>query len=285
MRFIVSIIPTHYSIQPAHLARALEDRGFEAMFVTEHTHIPVCRETPFYLPGELPKDYLHAYDPFVALTLAATATTRLKLGTGVCLVSEHSPITLAKQVASLDFVSGGRFVFGIGAGWNAEEMADHGVAFNDRWAVTRERVLAMRNIWTQDEPEFHGDHVDFGPLWSWPKPVQPGGPKVLLGANSRWTFDRIADYCDGWLAIDASFIPEFITPEQGKELLRESAERADRPFSDFTIAVGAPVPEPARIEQLVRLGVDSIAFVAPSEPADTVMPALDEWARFVEAYP
>lgn len=171
------IFPTDYSIAPAPLAKAMEQRGFESLFVTEHTHIPASRKSPWPGGRELPKEYWHTLDPYVALSAAAAVTTSLKVGTGITLVTEHDPIALAKQVASLDFISGGRVLLGVGAGWNAEEMAHHGVEFKDRWKVTRERVLAMRRIWTEEAPEFRGEHVNFEPLWSWPKPIQPGGPR------------------------------------------------------------------------------------------------------------
>ena len=154
-------------------------------------------------PGgaDLPKDYWHTHDPFVALAAMAAVTERIQLGTGICLVVERDPIQLAKQVASLDMISNGRVILGVGAGWNAEEMENHGVAFATRWKVVREKVLAMKTIWSEDEPEYHGDFVNFDKLWSWPKPVQPGGPPVWLGAQSKWAFDRVADYCDGWMPI------------------------------------------------------------------------------------
>ena len=282
MKFGVSIFPTDYSIQPAELARAVEERGFESLFVTEHTHIPVSRVSPSYIPGELPKHYWHTHDAFVALTVAAAVTATLRLGTGVCLVTEHSPIGLAKRAASLDFVSGGRFIFGVGAGWNAEEMADHGVAFGDRWKVTRERVEAMKTIWREEEPEFHGEFVNFEKLWSWPKPIQAGGPPVLIGANSKWTFERIADYADGWYAIDG--VPGFATPEEGKELLRIAAEKRGRAFSEFDLSV-ASYPAEARVTQLIELGVNRVVFGLPSEPAEAVMPLLDGLEKVARQFP
>lgn len=278
MKFGTGMFLTDYSIQPVELARALEERGFESMYLCEHTHIPVSRQSPSYVGGELPPEYWHTHDVFVALTAAAVVTTRLKVGTAVCLVPEHNPIGLAKQVASLDFLSGGRFIFGIGAGWNAEEMADHGVRFRDRWKLTRERVLAMREIWTHDEAEYHGEFVDFEPLWSWPKPVQAGGPPVLLGANSRWTFERVADYCDGWIAVDG-----MADIAHGMEQLRLCAEKVGRPMSEFDVTVATELA-PERIEQLIELGVSRIATQVPSAPAETVLPMLDEWARLVERY-
>jgi probable F420-dependent oxidoreductase len=278
MNFGIIAFPTDYSIQPMELARAVEERGFESLFVTEHTHIPVSRQSPSYIPGDLPREYWHTHDAFVALTAAAAVTTELKIGTGVCLVTEHNVMGLAKQVASLDYLSGGRFIFGIGAGWNAEEMADHGVAFNDRWKITRERVLAMREIWTNDEAEYHGEFVDFEPLWSWPKPAQEGGPPILMGANSKWSYDRIADYCDGWLGLAG-----LTDPTGAIDKIRASAEKAGRPMSDFDITVAGEL-NPENIEYLSELGVTRIVAQIPSETGDTVLPMLDGWAEIIERY-
>ncbi|MEE3328394.1 MAG: TIGR03619 family F420-dependent LLM class oxidoreductase, partial [Myxococcota bacterium] len=181
-QFGVAFFPTDYSIQPIPLARALEERNLDSLYVTEHTHIPASRATPWPGGTDLPQEYWHTHDPFVALAAAAAVTERLRLGTGICLVVERDPIQLAKEIASLDVISEGRVILGVGAGWNREEMENHGARFDKRWAIVREKVLAMQAIWTQDEPEFHGEFVDFEPLWSWPKPVQPGGPKILVGA-------------------------------------------------------------------------------------------------------
>src|SRR5947208_3345797 len=198
MHYGVCIFPTDYSIRIDELARAAEERGFESLFVTEHTHIPASRRTPFPGGTELPREYSHTLDPFVALTAAAAVTRTLKVGTGICLVIEHYPITLAKQVASLAFLSGGRFLFGIGGGWNAEEMENHGTAFKTRFRLLRERVLAMREIWTKDAAAFHGEFVRFDPIWSWPKPAQTPHPPILLGGESGYTLQRVVDFCDGW---------------------------------------------------------------------------------------
>lgn len=282
MRFGVTFFPTDYAISPAALGRALEERGFESLFVTEHTHIPVSRESEPYIPGSMNQDYWHTLDPFVALTAAATATTTLRIGTGICLVPQHHPINLAKQVASLDHLSGGRFVFGAGAGWNAEEMAGHGVAFKDRWKVTRERVLAMKAIWNEEEPEFHGEFVNFEKMWSWPKPVQPGGPPVLIGANSRWTFDRIAEYGDGWLCIDVG-VPGFATPAEGKEALRVACEKRGRDASAMDITV-VTFPSEEQITKLAEVGVSRILLGVPSAGADVVEPQLDQSARLREQF-
>jgi probable F420-dependent oxidoreductase len=275
------IFPTDYSIAPAPLAKAMEQRGFESLFVTEHTHIPAARRSPWPGGRELPKEYWHTYDPYVALAAAAAVTQNLKLGTGITLVTEHDPIAMAKQVASLDFMSGGRVLLGIGAGWNGEEMANHGVRFEDRWKVTRERVLAMRRIWTDEAAEFHGEFVDFEPLWSWPKPAQPGGPKVLLGASSRFAFDRVAEYCDGWFPIhqDASRAKASgaVDYAAGIAEIRANWQARGRTGEpDFTI-FGVP-GDPNRVDELIAMGFNRIVFGLPSADADKVLPLLDRYA-------
>ncbi len=197
---VVSFV-TDYSISPAELARVAEDLGFESMFVTEHTHIPASRESPWPGGAELPREYSHTLDPFVALATAAAVTTTLRIGTGVCLVAQHDPIVLAKQVASLDHLSGGRVLLGVGAGWNREEMLNHGVDPSTRFGRMREHVEAMRAIWTQDEASYAGRHVSFERIWSWPKPARPGGPPVLVGGSGPKVFDRVLAYGDGWTPI------------------------------------------------------------------------------------
>jgi probable F420-dependent oxidoreductase len=277
-RFGVSIFPTDYSIQPVALARAVEERGLDSLFVTEHTHIPASRRSPWPGGGELPEEYWHTHDPFVALAAAAAATQRIKLGTGICLVVERDPIQLAKEVASLDRISGGRFVFGIGAGWNAEEMENHGAHFAKRWAIVREKVLALKTIWSQDEPEFHGEFVDFGPIWSWPKPVQSAGgsagPPIWLGAQSKWAFGRVVEYCDGWMPIGLRG-----GLAEGMRSLREAAARAGRDFDGLDKAVFAAPPTPEASEQSLGLGFHELIFPLPSKREDEVLPLLDRFAE------
>src|SRR5882724_13056436 len=236
----VFIFPTDYSIRIDELARAAEERGFESLFVTEHTHIPTSRRSPFGGGGPLPKEYSHTLDPFIGLTAAAAATTHLKLGTGICLVIEHDPITLAKTIASLDLLSNGRFLFGIGAGWNAEEMEHHGTVFKTRFRLLREKVLAMREIWTKEAAEFHGEFVNFDPIWSYPKPVQPGGPPVLMGSQSKKVFERVADYCDGWMPIN---FPKYDWQAAIKSL-REQEKAKGRKHLQLSL-FGAPAKEEA----------------------------------------
>ena len=189
--------PITASRSPSWRTRS-KQRGFESLFVCEHTHIPVSRRTPFPGGGELPKRYSHTHDPFVALSFAAAATRTLKLGTGIALMPQRDPIITAKSVASLDQLSGGRFIFAIGGGWNVEEMENHGARYDTRFKLLRERVLAMKALWTQEEAEFHGEFVNFDPVWLYPKPKQKPHPPILLGGETDHTLRRVVEFCDGW---------------------------------------------------------------------------------------
>ncbi|HLI80755.1 MAG TPA: LLM class F420-dependent oxidoreductase [Candidatus Binataceae bacterium] len=271
--FGLFMFPTDYAIQPVELAIAAEERGFESLFFPEHTHIPASRKTPYPAGGELPKEYSHTHDPFVALGAAAAVTKKLKLGTGVCLVIERDPIVLAKEVASLDMISNGRVLFGIGGGWNVEEMENHGANYKKRWKTVREKVLAMREIWTKQEAEFHGEIVNFDKVWSYPKPVQPGGPPVLMGSQSKKTFDRVAEYCDGWLPINN---PRADFPAAIKQL-REAEKQHGRKHLSLSL-FGAPAREDA-LHQLIELGFERLLFPLPPAPRDTVMPMIDNYAK------
>jgi probable F420-dependent oxidoreductase len=275
-RFSITLFPTDYSMQPPELARAVEERGFDGLYFPEHTHIPASRKTPFPGGGDLPKQYWHTHDPFVALGACAAVTKRIRLGTAICLVVERDPITLAKEVASLDMLSGGRFVLGIGAGWNREEMENHGANYPRRWALVREKILAMKAIWRDEAAEFHGEFVDFDPLWSFPKPVQAGGPPIWIGANSKWVFDRVAEYADGWMPIGG-------LGSGNLERLQAACEARGRRLADITLALfGAPTtadPLRGRIEQ----GFDELVFSLPSERADSLLPKLDQLAKLREA--
>src|SRR5579875_752740 len=217
MDFGASIFTTDYSIEPTRLARELEARGFESMWAPEHSHIPTSRRSPWPGGAELPKPYYDCYDPFVALSAAAAVTTKLKLGTGVCLVIQRDTIQTAKLVASIDRISNGRFLFGIGGGWNAEEMADHGTPFAARFALMRERIAAMKAIWTEDEPEYHGELVAFAKMKSGPKPLQKPHPPVIVGGAFPYAARRALRYGDGWVPHAArpqypdvtAFMPQF----------------------------------------------------------------------------
>jgi probable F420-dependent oxidoreductase len=198
MHIGVCIFATEYAIRIDELAREAEARGFESLWVPEHTHIPTSRRSPFAGGAQLPEEYKHTLDPFVSLMAAAAVTTKLRIGTGICLIIERDTITTAKSVATLDLLSNGRFEFGIGGGWNAEEMEHHGTIFKSRFQRLREQVLAMKELWTKDVAEYRGDFVQFEPSWSWPKPAQKPHPPVLLGGESSYTLQRVVDFCDGW---------------------------------------------------------------------------------------
>ena len=213
----------------------------------------------------------------MASAAAAAVTERLRLGTGICLVVERDPIQLAKEIASLDIISNGRLTVGVGAGWNREEMENHGVRFDKRWAIVREKVLAMQAIWTQEEAEFHGEFVDFDPLWSWPKPIQPGGPKILVGAQSRFTWDRVAEWGDGWMPIGLRG-----GLEEGMQSVKEACEKAGRDFESLSHSIFAPTPELAHCENLIKLGFDELAFSLPSVSEDEALPILDRYAELAQ---
>jgi len=266
----VAFFPTDYSIDPATLARLVEERPFASLFVAEHTHIPVSRETPHPSGDELPPQYSHMLDPFVALSFAAQATERIKLGTGVCLVIERDPIVTAKEVASLDLLSGGRFLFGVGAGWNREEMRNHGTNPRRRFSVLRERVEAMKAIWTEDEAEYHGELVDFDPIWSWPKPLQKPHPPILLGGSGPKVLDRVLDFADEWTPNRIASVDEL------RQRIEELRDRAGR---HVKVTFSGARPERETIERLAAAGVDACTFYVPAD-ADRaeVERQLDEFA-------
>ena len=239
MQVGVFYFPADYGIDPGELAAALEARGFASLYVPEHTHIPTSRRTPFPGGGELPKKYSHTHDPFVALSFAAAATKKLLLGTGICLIPERDPIVTAKSVASLDQLSGGRFIFGIGGGWNVEEMENHGAQYETRFRLMRERILAMKALWNEEEAAFHGEFVNFDPVWSYPKPKQRPHPPILLGGETDYTLRRIVEYCDGWIPRPVAGF----TPRDAKARLARMAEvEGPRPGR----IVDHSVPRPAR---------------------------------------
>ncbi len=280
MQIGASMFSTDYSIRPDDLAKLLEDRGFESMWVPEHTHIPASRVSPWPGGGDLPKNYWHTYDPFVALTAAASVTTNLKVGTGICLIMERDPITTAKEVASLDMLSNGRFIFGIGGGWNAEEMANHGTQYRRRWRVMRENILAMKEIWTQDEAEFHGRYVSFDKIWSYPKPVQKPHPPIIMGGDGPTTFDRVVEYCDGWMPISGR---QTEGPSLGEKIatLKRRVEDAGRDPDSITISSFNTRPSAETVQRMESDGVDRVVFSLPSAERDVVVPLIDEWAKFI----
>jgi probable F420-dependent oxidoreductase len=275
----VVMFPTEYAIAPDELARALEERGFESVWFPEHTHIPASRRTPWPGGPDLPKDYWSSYDPFVALTAAATATRRLKLGTGICLLVERDPIVTAKAVATVDRLSGGRFLFGIGGGWNAEEMENHGTIFKLRWRLLRERVLAMKEIWTKREAEFHGEFVNFDKIWADPKPLQKPHPPIIVGGDGATTFDRVVEFGNGWMPINRpNKNPIGRIPE-----LRHRLEKAGRDPKSVPVSLFYAPPERTALEALAAAGVERAIFGLPSEPRDAVLPRLDAYAAVMRS--
>jgi probable F420-dependent oxidoreductase len=277
VEFGVAMFPTDYSVDPVTLARMVEERGFESLWFPEHTHIPVSRETPFPGGGELPRQYSHIFDPFVALAAAAAATETLKVATGVCLVVERDPIVTAKEVASLDRVSQGRFLFGVGGGWNLEEMSNHGTDPRRRFGLMRERVEAMKEIWAREEAEYHGRHVDFDPIWCWPKPLQDPHPPVVVGGNGEKVLERVLAFGDEWM-------PNRGGPEEvgGRiEELRRRAEEAGR--ERIPVGYYGVRPERDKVERFRAAGLDRCVFYLPSEGEDEVARRLDEYAELAGA--
>ena len=274
MRVGAFYFPADYGINMAELAKALEDRGFDSLFVPEHTHIPASRKSPFPGGGELPKRYSHTHDPFVALSFAAAATKKLKLGTGILLVPQHEPIVTAKAIASLDQLSGGRFIFGIGGGWNVEEMEDHGAKYQTRFKQMREHVLPMKELWTKEEASFDGEFVKFDRVWSWPKPALQPHPPVILGGETDHTLRRVIEYCDGW----------FPRPRGGFDVvkgvthLRQMAEKAGRDPSTITTIVFGSANDAKVLESYDKAGIQSALLAIPDDSRDEILRYLDKIA-------
>ena len=275
MLFGAHIEATEDAIDVREVGRLLEAHGFESLFLPEHTHLPVGGAS-VHPGGAHRHDRLRRFlDPLIALTAVAGATERLRLGTGVCLITEHDPIVLAKQTAALDLLSGGRFLFGIGAGWNREELRNHGTEPADRWRVMRERALAIRRIWTEDEAEFHGRHVDFGPIWSWPKPAQRPHPPIIVGGEGPRVLARVLDYGDEWGPNDHDALPGRVA-----ELSRLAAERgrAPVPVTAFHVA-----PEIERLRHYAAAGITRCVFSLPSAGAAEVRPAVERLTALVQS--
>jgi probable F420-dependent oxidoreductase len=277
MQFGAAMFFTDYSMAPNDLGRALEERGFESLWAPEHSHIPVSRTSPFPNGGELPKQYYDVMDPFVTLTAAAAATRTLKIGTGVCLVQQRDPIQTAKLVASIDQVSAGRFLFGVGSGWNAEEMADHGTAFKSRHKIARERIEAMKVIWTQNKAEYHGEFVNFDPMMTWPKPVQKPHPPVIVGGAYPYGARRAIRYGDGW-------VPHASRPEYGdvSDFLPQfhaMVKEAGRDVAALPVTMFRVVEELDRLKHYRDIGIKRVVITLPSAGAQEVVPILDKWAE------
>jgi probable F420-dependent oxidoreductase len=281
LAFGASMFFTDYSITPAELGVALEQRGFESVWAPEHSHIPLSRKTPAPGGGDLAKKYYDTMDPFVTLTVAAMATKTLKVGTGICLVTQRDPIQTAKLVASIDQVSNGRFLFGIGNGWNQDEIEDHGVKFADRHKVARERVEAMKAIWTQTKPEYHGEFVNFDPMMAWPKPVQKPHPPVIVGGAFPYSARRAIRYGDGWIphaargsySEIADMMPQF----------RQMATEAGRDPDSIEITVWFPKRDADVMKRYRDLGVKRVVFNLESQKADTILPEIDAWETVMRA--
>ncbi len=274
----VQMWPTDYSASPVDVAVGAEERGFESFFVPDHTHIPASRLSPYPEGGELPREYSHLVDALTALTAVAAATSRIRMGTAVCLVVERDPIILAKQVASIDHLSGGRFEFGVSAGWNREEMANHGTSFDHRWRLLQERIEAMRAIWTEDEAEYHGEYVDFDPIWSWPKPIQRPGPPVLLGGSGQNVLQRVTAYGDGWIPVRHQ---EGDTLFSRIDIMREMARERGRP--EPTVTVVGTNPKPAVLAELEEHGVERALIALPVTDRDETYRRLDRYAELLKS--
>ena len=277
MKFGASMFFTDYSMAPAELAVALEQRGFDIVWAPEHSHIPVSRKTPFIMGGDLPKRYYDVMDPFVTLTAAALATKTRKIGTGVCLIAQRDPIQNAKLVASIDQISRGRFVFGVGNGWNQDEMENHGTVFATRHKLARERIEAMKAIWTQPKPEYHGEFVEFAPILTWPKPVQKPHPPVIVGGAFPYAARRALRYGDGWMphsrrpAYDdvGDLLPQF----------RQMAADAGR--DPVPVTVWDAREDYDALRRYRDLGVVRVAVSVDSEQAEKILPGLDRWAELM----
>ena len=271
MQFGAMMFPTDYAIDPVRLGQELEARNFDSVFLPEHTHIPTSRQTAFPSGGDLPEEYKHTLDPFVALGAIAATTTRLKLGTGILLVIERDTITTAREVASLDHISNGRFLFGIGAGWNREEMANHGTRFSTRWRLMREQLLAMQEIWTKDEAEFHGEFVNFDPIWQWPKPTQKPFPPIIIGGDGPKAIEALLEYGTGWIPRPQDrFAP---LADRIADVNRQLADRGRAPVPIWVFA--APL-DPAKIEEFAKAGVNSCVFRLPPTGPDDALRAIEE---------
>jgi len=281
LAFGASMFFTDYSMPPGDLARAMEDRGFESVWAPEHSHIPLTRKSPFPGGGDLPKRYYDCMDPFVTLTAAAMATKTLNVGTGICLVAQRDPIQTAKLVASIDQVSGGRFLFGIGNGWKQDEMENHGTAMATRHKRARENVEAMKEIWTKSKAEYHGEFVNFDPMMTWPKPVQKPHVPVIVGGAFPYSARRAIAYGNGWIphaarggySEIADMIPQF------RQMCAESGRKPE----EIEMTSWFPKRDVDIMKRYQDLGFKRVVFDLQSEPADKILPVLDELAGLIRA--
>ena len=279
MKIGATIFVTEYAIDPVELGKRLEELGFDSLFLPEHTHIPSGRRTPFPGGGELPREYAWTYDPFLTLTAVAGATERLLVATGVALMTQRDPIVTAKEVATLDRISGGRFLFGVGAGWNEDEMENHGTEPRLRWKVLRERVEAMRAIWTGETASYRGETVSFDEIWQWPKPLQTPHPPVLLGASTEKAPPRAARYCDGWMPSALGGITDW-APHIAR--LRELFEDAGKPRP--TVSIYGAAADAGALARHAAAGVDRAILRLPSAPSSEIVPLLEKLAVLKQPY-
>ena len=279
MKFGISIFPTDLTLQPPDMARAVEERGFESLWFPEHSHIPVSRRSPWggkVGAPPLPDFYWRTYDAFVALGAAAAVTTRIRLATGITLVPQRDHVWLAKEVASIDSLSGGRFIFGVGYGWNKEEMGSHGVRYTERRALMREKILLMKELWTKEEASFEGDVIELEPSWAWPKPVQKPHPPIIMGGDAGpKTIADMVEFCDGWM-------PNARHDLIGRlEAVRSALSAAGRDPAKFEISAFSAAPDKEKIQQLTEVGVARAIFNVPPKSPPEVLTRLDEYAEFV----
>ena len=277
MKIGITLFATDLCMSPVELAREAELRGFHSLYIPEHTHIPISRRTaPPTGDAELADEYKRSLDPYITLAAAAAVTQRILLGTGIGLVAQHDPITFAKQLATLDLVSQGRLVLGIGYGWNHEEMENHGIDVKRRRALVREKMLAMQALWSQEVAEFHGEFVSFEPSWQWPKPVQQPGPRVLIGgAAGPKLFDHIAEYADGWLPIGGAGVGEAL------EVLRGAFEARGRDPRQLHVVPMGILPSERKLAHYREIGVTEAVLRVPSASRDQLLPVLDDFARYL----
>lgn len=269
---------TDYSMPINELAVAAEERGFDSIWLPEHTHIPASRLTPYPGGGELPLEYSHTFDPFVALGIAAGVTTTLKLATGICITTEHHALTLAKTVATLDHISNGRVLLGLGAGWNREEMENHGTVYDERFSKLEEQMQALKIIWTEEQATFQGKYESFDSVWSWPKPIQRPHPPLILGGDTDYTLQRIVNYGDGWLPI--AIRPDRV--EKGIIKLDELAVRAGRDPETISVSAYAPPPKEDVISKFRDLRVERTVLLIPPQDSSKTLARLDNYAKFIQ---
>lgn len=280
MKFGLNLFATDFGIDPADLGKTLEALGFESLLFAEHTHIPLSRRSQYPYAPDINRDFRHSLDPFIALTMVAASTRHLRIGTGVCLVVERDPIVLAKEVATLDRLSGGRFLFGIGGGWNLEEMRNHGTDPQHRWKILRERVEAMKTMWTNDEPAYHGEFVAFEPFWQWPKPAQDPHPPILIGGDGPNTLKRVVRYGDGWMPV-AAYDPNDLTDfKQRVATLNQLAADAGREPIPVTV-VGMP-PKLDVLKRYEDAGVERVLFWLDSGTREEIVPILEGYANLIQ---